>query len=339
MLSNIKQGESRFGYKYNLRLFERKSLLQESNNDLLREKLSSAVVLPSSFYIQVNFSPYNQGQIGSCTANAGCASFRLQTPSSNFSPSRLFLYYIERALKNDFGDGAYLSDMYISMKATGLCSENTWPYIVSQQNVRPPTKAYYESKYSIIKNWGIVPQNSTFVQDLKRVLFSGVPVVIGILVFESFESDSSANTGIIHMPNTNSEMLLGGHAITLIGFDDSKNSFLFLNSWGTNWGTYQPNNNNFKGYGWIPYTYISNDYLTDEGYFMTEPLVNPIPPPPPPPPPPKPVVIVPPAPKSKPTPKPKPKPQPKSKPRPPPKPKPRPKQRTKSVPPSIFKRR
>jgi C1A family cysteine protease len=95
---------------------------------------------------------------------------------------------------------------------------------------------------------------------LKAALAEGLPVVIGIDVYESFESESATATGVIPMPNTSKEQLLGGHAICCAGYDDSSNWVIFRNSWGTSWGD--------KGYGYLPYAYFDSlvsDMWTSKG--------------------------------------------------------------------------
>ena len=87
---------------------------------------------------------------------------------------------------------------------------------------------------------------------MKTALAESLPVVIGIDVYESFESDEVAKTGIVPIPGKK-EQLLGGHAVCVVGYDDSKNWLIVRNSWGTSWGN--------KGYFYLPYKY--HDLLGD----------------------------------------------------------------------------
>ena len=283
---------SRRGVIYNLKLFQTKHVLKLSHQDVFgTHKLSLS--LPASYFIPVNFPPYDQGSIGSCTANAGCATLKIQKPpTSNFDPSRLFLYYVERSNEGGLGgEGAVLSDTYLTMQKTGVCSESTWPYNLNRENVRPSAKAYNEAAANYIQSWGVVPSGDGLINGIKQVLVNQSAVIIGIVVYESFESDQAAQTGVIPMPNVNTENALGGHAITIIGYDDNRQAFLLLNSWGPNWGTYQPNNTSYKGFCYLPYAYVADPNLCDECYFFqgitvdTPPIVVPPNPPPPPPPP------------------------------------------------------
>ena len=83
--------------------------------------------------------------------------------------------------------------------------------------------------------------------------------------------------------------LEGGHAVTVIGYDDNHknpwcgNGALFIkNSWGLAWGT--ANAHNPAGYFWMPYTYVlkaSNGVgdaweVIDESDFMNPIPVDPV---------------------------------------------------------------
>ena len=68
---------------------------------------------------------------------------------------------------------------------------------------------------------------------MKQCLASGFPFVIGFQVYQSFESDQVASTGIVPMPDVNNEQLLGGHAVLVVGYDDSNQWFIVRNSWGS----------------------------------------------------------------------------------------------------------
>ncbi len=67
----------------------------------------------------------------------------------------------------------------------------------------------------------------------KTALYSNNPVLIGVSVYDSFELPSTTKTGIIPMPDTTTESLLGGHALMVTGYDDTKSLFTIRNSWET----------------------------------------------------------------------------------------------------------
>jgi C1A family cysteine protease len=210
---------------------------------------SSAVhsTLPSVVDLRPGMPPvYDQGQLGSCTANALVGIFQYDDPK--FYGSRLFLYYNERVIEHDVGidAGAQLSDGILSLEKNGVCSETTWPYDTAKFTEKPPVAAYSEAlKHKALVVQHIPPLEST----VKQVLAKGKPFVVGIQVYSEFESAEVAKTGIVPMPSPTSE-LLGGHAVVVCGYDHAKQHFICRNSWSESWGD--------KGYFYLPYPYILN---------------------------------------------------------------------------------
>src|ERR1700690_159149 len=77
---------------------------------------------------------YDQGQIGSCTANAiaGAIEFDLlKQKLADFVPSRLFIYFNERNMEHTVAtdSGAQIRDGVKSVNQLGVCPEPEWPYI------------------------------------------------------------------------------------------------------------------------------------------------------------------------------------------------------------------
>ncbi len=90
---------------------------------------------------------------------------------------------------------------------------------------------------------------------MKQCLINGYPIIFGMAVYQSFESEEVAKTGVVSMPKKD-ETYLGGHAIMAVGFDDIKQTFTVRNSWGKDWGD--------SGYFYLPYEYMtSTEYVND----------------------------------------------------------------------------
>jgi C1A family cysteine protease len=201
---------------------------------------------------------YDQGQLGSCTANAigGALEFnQIKQAESAFTPSRLFIYYNERVMEHTVStdSGAMIRDGVKSVAQLGAPPEDTdWPYVIKNFAQKPPAKAYTDAK----KYQAILYQRLTQDQDqLKGCLADGFPFVFGISVYESFESQSVAKTGKVPMPKP-SERNLGGHAIMAVGYDDTQKRFTIRNSWGADWG--------MNGYFTLPYDYVLDQNLADD---------------------------------------------------------------------------
>jgi C1A family cysteine protease len=215
--------------------------------------------LPESVDLRPGCPPvYDQGQLGSCTANAigGALEFAQikQKSKSPFTPSRLFIYYNERVIEHtvDSDSGAQIRDGVKSVHKLGAPPETDWPYDINQFSQKPPEKAYTDAKnYQSILYQRVTPT----LGQLKGCLASGFPFVFGFTVYESFESQEMANTGHLGMPGSG-EKQLGGHAVLAVGYQDSSQSFIVRNSWGADWG--------IKGYFTMPYPYLLQETLASD---------------------------------------------------------------------------
>jgi C1A family cysteine protease len=227
-----------------------------------RDYLLSAVLkVPARLPSRVDLRPLcskveDQGQLGSCTANALAGAIELlekkdKVPFKDFS--RLFIYYNERVLEHTVNSdsGAMLRDGIKTMAKQGVCCEKSWPYEVSKFKTKPRPACYKEALEHQITSY----RRILTVDQMRTCLAKGFPFVFGFAVYESFESQEVARTGIVNMPKSG-EPLLGGHAVLAVGYDHSKQRFIVRNSWGTDWGQ--------KGYFTMPYKYLSNRNLSDD---------------------------------------------------------------------------
>ena len=208
---------------------------------------------------------YNQGQLGSCTANAIGAAFefglhRQQAP--DFMPSRLFIYYNERRMEGsvDADSGAMIRDGMKSINKEGVCPEKDWPYIESRFAVKPPESCYASALGHQALSYHRVSRS---LEQMRACLADGYPMIFGFTVYENFESEAMARTGRLEMPAPG-EHVVGGHAVLAIGYDDRQRRFLIRNSWGEAWG--------MKGDFTMPYDYLLNENLSDD--FWTIRLVE-----------------------------------------------------------------
>lgn len=217
--------------------------------------LAAYAKLPAS----VDLRPYcslveNQGKVGSCTGNAIVGAMELlenKRGGSFYDLSRLFVYWNERDIEGTTSkdDGAIIRDGIKVVASLGVCEETVWPYDVARWADKPIDAAYNDAKRHRITEYARVGQT---IEEIKGVLAGRFPIVFGFSVYDSFESDAVAQTGIMSMPAI-SETLLGGHAVLAVGYDDEKQAVLVRNSWGAAWGQ--------SGYFWMPYDYITNPYL------------------------------------------------------------------------------
>jgi C1A family cysteine protease len=200
---------------------------------------------------------YDQGQLGSCTANAIAGAIHFDQRKAGlkqFTPSRLFIYYNERAMEGTINSdsGAQIRDGIKSVATLGAPPEPDWPYNIATFTQKPPDKAYTDARQHLVVLY------QRLIQDLntfKGCLASGFPFVFGFTCYESFESKTVAKSGILPMPESG-EKVVGGHAVLCVGYDDKSRTFLIRNSWGKDWG--------LKGYFKMPYAYLTNRSLASD---------------------------------------------------------------------------
>lgn len=214
---------------------------------------------------------YDQGVLGSCTANAIGAAFQfgqikqvMGTPDQgkDFIPSRLFIYYNERELEGsvEIDAGAELRDGIKTVVRQGVCPETLWPYDVVRFREKPIPACYQDALEHQVVQYMRVDQT---LAQLKGCLAAGYPIIFGFTVYTGFEAPEVARTGDMGMPGPG-ERVVGGHAVLAVGYDDATGRFLVRNSWGAGWGK--------DGYFTMPYEYLLHSDLAAD--FWTIRLVE-----------------------------------------------------------------
>ena len=232
--------------------------------------------LPSSVDLRGPNCPpiLDQGDIGSCTANALSAAVqfdrRKNGDTPDFTPSRLFIYYNERQIEGTIPTdaGANLRDGIQSLANQGVCPETEWPYDDTAGDSQthafpvgsPPVTQPPQQSYDDAANYKIVSYQS-ITQDLSQLrgaLAQGFPFVMGFTVYGSWYNVEPVPTTIT-LP-TGDDTSIGGHAVMIVGYDDSTQLFTVQNSWGTGVGD--------NGYFYMPYSYITNSNLASDFWMI-----------------------------------------------------------------------
>ena len=222
---------------------------------------------------------WDQGQLGSCTSHGLLRAYMFAATKAGKPVdmlSRLMLYYDERALEQttETDAGAAIADGVSTLESDGVALETTWPYDIAQYTVKPPNNAYSEAKnFEVLKAAKIEPTPG----QIKAVLATGWPVVIGFTCYPGLELPTTASTGMVPLPGPY-ERPIGGHCVCCNGFyDDSLATIGFDNSWTQNWGN--------GGTGYLPYGYFTQGLVSDcwaiynvESGDLPAPTPNPTPP-------------------------------------------------------------
>lgn len=206
--------------------------------------------LPESVDLRNKFpAVYDQGTLGSCTANAVVAAY--QYLNKKHYGSRLFLYYNTRMLDKtiNYDAGSTLTQTINAAKKYGICQDNNWAYSPSRFKIRPKIAAYTNARPFVIQE--SEPIMPTITQ-LKACLAEGYPFICGILVYSSFMSAEVRSTGRVPLPQSGEE-IIGGHAIVCVGYN--KDGWIMRNSWGPRWGD--------RGHFYLPYSYLIDEMACD----------------------------------------------------------------------------
>jgi C1A family cysteine protease len=232
----------------------------------IRDYPMALAAAPASLPAKVDLRPKmppigDQGQLGSCTAWASLAAYRYELDKqklSDFDPSELAQYYWTRALEGTTASdaGGTIRDAVKVIAKTGVATEKQWPYTISKFTQTPPSSAKQAASHHVALQYQSVPQNLT---SFKSALAAGFPIVFGISVYASFESDAVAKTGVVPMP-TAREQFLGGHALLMVGYDDATSRFTVRNSWGPTFGDH--------GYVYLPYAYVMSQQLASDFWII-----------------------------------------------------------------------
>jgi len=215
----------------------------------------------------------NQGNIGSCTSYATIGALELlckkylKENKSQFQNiedifSEKFLYYITRVKiqKTDPKEdtGCYLRNVIKALTKYGVCLENSFPY--DEKYYEAPSENCYKEalEYQTTKYARIIEGTSTFIDEIKNVIYNGNPVICGIRCYDNIFHSVG---GLINMP-TSRNKVIGGHAILLVGYDDRSKLFKFKNSWSDKWGD--------KGYGYLFYDYAMENIMESWIIYDTE---------------------------------------------------------------------
>jgi len=196
---------------------------------------------------------FDQGNIGSCTANATAAAFHYclhKEHLQEFIPARLFIYFNGRNLDHGVGhSGESITSAIKSVLKYGVCPEKMWPYVKNHVDTKPPSKCYSEGLHHRATSAHHV---GTHLDDIKKCLSMGFPVVFGFWVYKSFMH--AKDSGKMPMPS-HGEQVLGGHAVCAVGYDDSKHVLIVRNSWGDHWGDH--------GFFYMPYKFVTTKGVFD----------------------------------------------------------------------------
>ena len=249
--------------------------------------------LPSHVDLEKYCGPVKwQGRFSTCTAHVAVAMMELLENRAHghfVEGSRLFLYKVVKNLLGETGDvSVFLRQTLGTLALVGLPPEKYWPYLnpgpfKAPNGVDPriddePTAFCYAiaRNYRSLVSYRLdevgTPATDEVLHRAKAHLAAGFPVSLGIRLFASLKQ--SMNSGEIPLPLAENDAHTANHAVTIIGYDDTRvitntlpggrtstGAFKIQNSWSTKWGQ--------KGFGWVPYEYVKEDGVSGDMWTLT----------------------------------------------------------------------
>jgi C1A family cysteine protease len=230
---------------------------------------TSLMSRPSIFTLQDNMPQvWDQLDTSSCVAHGVAAAFEYNLKiagKTDWSPSRLFIYYNSRMIEGcaNSDDGTQVRDAIKGLANYGVAHENDWPFNLKEINIKPTWHIYNLAKTNKIINYLSVVKYYDDAQkridSINTTIANGEPVIFGATLYESFQSDAVANSGIVPMPKV-TESMDGGHCMLIVGYNDDEQMYTVRNSWGESWG--------LRGYCKIPYEYVSSPDLCSDFWII-----------------------------------------------------------------------
>ena len=230
-----------------------------------------AAGIPATVDLRASFPPvFDQGQLGSCTANAaaGLVDYFEQIANGRYvDPSRLFIYKVTRDLAGVTGDtGAFLRTTMETLALFGAPPESVWPYNGAAAgfnqlfDLEPTAFCYaYGKNYAAVQPFRLDPfgvNPATVLSNIKAALAGDLPAIFGFPTYQEFDD----STGDVPYPVPGHEST-GGHAIVAVGYDDTHSiggqfgALIVRNSWGSDWG--------LNGYAYMSYQYVLQGLAVD----------------------------------------------------------------------------
>jgi len=213
--------------------------------------------LPQVVDLRPHMPPvYDQRHLNACSANAIAAALwfgdrRHGTGPATVGPSRLFIYFNERAIEGILSHNGPVSlrSGYKTIARDGVCSERLWPYDVRRFRRRPALRCRTAAAEHKAIRYMRIERNLT---DMRACLADHRPFTFGFNVHDTFKSGLVKRTGVVPMP-TRLDKSLGGHAMLVVGYFEDSRHFIVRNSWGPSWG--------HDGHCYVPYHYLLEDDL------------------------------------------------------------------------------
>jgi C1A family cysteine protease len=207
----------------------------------------------------------DQGQCGSCVAFGTVATVegtaRVATGVAVGDPAGAVLQDLSEGQLFSCGGAKCATGWWVGsamqyFQQTGVVPDATFPYVAGDQPCNLP--AGWQAQVTQISG----SQSFTDVGAMKEWISTRGPLATIFGVYQDFYNYAG---GVYSHVNGD---YVGGHCVSIIGYDDGQGAWLCKNSWGTGWGE--------GGFFWIAYGQCGIDALTTgaSGFSALYPLTS-----------------------------------------------------------------
>lgn len=188
--------------------------------------------LPEKIDLRTNLLPVrDQGSQGSCVAQSIACMKEWQEKIQVNLNELMSPQFIYNNRTNYPEPGMYGNDAMEIINKLGCCTEYIYRYGTIESKDKIPKNAFDEASRYKIKSYAQV----TTIVGVQTALYKNGPCVIFFPVY---------NYGPQFWIKGDNDKFIGGHSVTVVGYD--KTGFILRNSWGINW--------NNGGYTTYPYS-------------------------------------------------------------------------------------
>lgn len=232
------------------RQFQKASIYEALEEDDTKNPLPEAANLQ-------RYAPQagNQGEQGSCVAWSSAYAARSILEASRSGKDADQIKFSPAFLYNQIGldgcQGSYIIRAMEFMTKQGSLPYEQFPYNDQNCTQQPSAGLIREAAQFKMRGFNrLTKGDNTEELDMRAIkenLAQGAPVVIGMMVGESYMQNMLGKDVWYPEPGDAGMMGFGGHAQCVVGYDDTKygGAFLIMNSWGPEWGN--------NGFAWVRY--------------------------------------------------------------------------------------
>ena len=239
---------SQSGYNFSPEQFKKANVYEGLEADNTKNPLPEMVSL-------LQFAPdrQNQGKQGSCVAWSSVYAARSIIEAASTGQTGNNTAFSPAFVYNQIGlegcEGAYIQNAMEFMKDKGVLPFNEFPYddqdCSRQANSSLMNQATQNRMHGFTRLTESADVNGINIRAVKEHLAKDAPVVIGMMVGGSFMQNMMGKDIWAPSDEDRSQAGFGGHAMCVIGYDDRKQAFQLMNSWGPEWGN--------NGVAWVRY--------------------------------------------------------------------------------------